>query len=109
MQVKDVDGRDRVVREDQVRSDADDPAVDFRLRNLAAAELDDVLPRLNVDGAVREVELLRDACRRLRRARHRVAGNAEDENNESDEPTSHRGTIAGPQHRRKQSESGAST
>ena len=68
------------------------------------------LPRPNVDRAVREVELLRDAgCRRLRRARHRVAGNADHEGNESDDPTSHRGTIAGPRHRRKQSESGAST
>src|ERR1043165_6651834 len=110
MQVKDVDGRDRVVGQDQVRSDADYPAVDLRLRNLAAAELDDVLPRPNVERAVCEVELLRDACcRRLRRARRGVAGNAEDQNNDRDDPTSHRGTIAGPRDRRKQSESGGST
>ncbi len=61
MQVQDVDGRHRVVGQDQVRSDPDDPAVDLGLRNLAAAELDDVLARLDVDRPVLEVELLRDA------------------------------------------------
>lgn len=80
MQVEDVDGRDRVVRQDEVGFDPDDPAIDRGLRNLAAAQLDDVLARPDVDRPVLEVEGLGDANRpRLRRAREREARSAETE------------------------------
>src|SRR4051812_16462561 len=103
MQVQHVDGRHRVVGQDQVRRDSDDPAIDFGLRNVATAELDDVLAGLDVDRTVREVELLRDGYRRRRRrAGDREARDAESEDNETGDPSSHPGTIAVPKQQRKQ-------
>src|SRR5215470_9006393 len=58
VEVDHVDGRDLAVLGAEVRVDPDDVAVLGRLRDLALAEGDVVLPRLHLDRPVLEVEVL---------------------------------------------------
>src|SRR5262245_29151409 len=58
VEVDHVDRRDLAVLGAEVRVDPDDVAVLGRLRDLALAEGDVVLPRLHLDGPVLEVEVL---------------------------------------------------